>query len=79
MRIGIHTGDAIKEAEHFIGSTVHFAARVAGQAIGGEVLVSSAVYELVQASTPVVTFLEGREVELKGIAGRHRVYALAPA
>jgi len=44
------------------------------------VLVSSAVYELVHASTPAaVTFLEGREVELKGIAGRHRVYALAAA
>ena len=35
VRIGIHTGDAIKEAEHYIGSTVHFAARFAGQAIGG--------------------------------------------
>ena len=58
VRIGIHTGDAIKEAEQYIGSTVHFAARVAGQAIGGEVLVSSAVYELVHASTPAVMFLE---------------------
>ena len=78
MRIGVHTGDAIKEAEQYIGSTVHFAARVAGQAIGGEVLVSSAVYELVHASTPAVMFLEGREVELKGIAGPHRVYGSAP-
>ena len=79
VRIGVHTGDAIKDAGQYIGSTVHFAARVAGQAIGGEVLVSSAVYELVHASTPAVMFLEGREVELKGVAGRHRVYALAPA
>jgi adenylate cyclase len=78
VRIGIHTGDAIKEAEQYIGSAVHFAARVAGQAIGGEVLVSSAVYELVHASTPAVTFLEGRDVELKGIAGRQRVYAVTP-
>ena len=37
-----------QEAEQYFGSTVHFAARVAGQAIGGEVLVSSAVYELVR-------------------------------
>ena len=47
MRIGIHTGDAIKEAEHFFGTTVHYAARVASHAVGGEVLVSSAVRELV--------------------------------
>ena len=79
VRIGIHTGDAIKEAERFIGTTVHYAARVAAQAIGGEVLASSAVHELVQGATPGVTFLEGREVELKGIAGHQRVYALAPA
>src|SRR4029079_14281649 len=78
VRIGIHTGDAIKEAERFFGTTVHYAARVAGQALGGEVLVSSTVHELVR-STPGVVFFEGREVDLKGIAGRHRLYALAPA
>ena len=78
VRIGIHTGDAIKEAEHFYGTTVHYAARVASHALGGEVLVSSAVRELVLGSTPDVTFLEVREVELKGIAGRHRLYAIAP-
>lgn len=79
VRIGIHTGDAIKEAEHFYGTTVHYAARVASHALGGEVLVSSAVRELVLGSTPDVTFLEVREVDLKGIAGRHRLFAIAPS
>jgi class 3 adenylate cyclase len=79
VRIGIHTGDAVKEAEHFFGTTVHYAARVAGHALGGEVLVSSTVHELLVQSTPGVVVVEGREVELKGIAGRHRLYALAPA
>jgi class 3 adenylate cyclase len=78
VRIGIHTGDAMKEAERFFGTTVHYAARVADHALGGEVLVSSTVHELV-GSTPGVVFVEGREVDLKGIAGRHRLYALAPA
>jgi class 3 adenylate cyclase len=78
VRIGIHTGDAIKEAEHFFGTTVHYAARVASHALGGEVLVSSTVHELV-GSTPGIVFVEGREVDLKGIAGRQRLYALAPA
>ena len=41
VRIGIHTGDAIKEAEHFFGTTVHYAARVASHALGGEELVST--------------------------------------
>ena len=32
VRIGVHTGDALHEADHFFGTTVHYAARVAGQA-----------------------------------------------
>jgi class 3 adenylate cyclase len=76
VRIGIHTGDAIKDAEHFYGTTVHYAARVASHAVGGEVLVSSAVHLLLQ-STAELTFLPARDVELKGIPGQHRLYALA--
>jgi class 3 adenylate cyclase len=77
VRIGIHTGDAIEEAEHFYGTTVHCAARVASNALGGEVLVSSLVRELVAGGDSSVSFLEGREVELKGLEGQHRLYALA--
>ena len=76
VRIGIHTSDAIQDANHFFGTTVHYAARVASHAVGGEVLVSSLVRELV-ADGPNVTFLDGREVELKGLAGQHRLYAVA--
>ena len=78
VRVGIHTGDAIQEAEHFFGTTVHYAARVASHASGGEVLVSSLVRDLVAGGTSSVAFLEGREVELKGLEGQHRLYALAP-
>jgi adenylate cyclase len=79
VRIGIHTGDALQEAEHFFGTTVHYAARVASHAVGGEVLVSSLVRDLVAGATSNLSFLEGREVELKGLDGKHRLYALAPS
>jgi class 3 adenylate cyclase len=46
--------------------------------VGGEVLVSGAVRELVIGSSSDVDFLEAREVDLKGIEGRHRLYAVAP-
>jgi adenylate cyclase len=75
VRIGVHTGDALHEADHFFGTTVHYAARVASQALGGEVLVSNLVRELVAG--PGIEFLEGRDVELKGLEGSHRLYALA--
>jgi class 3 adenylate cyclase len=65
VRIGIHTGDALHDADHFYGTTVHYAARVASSALGGEVLVSNLVRELVAGSG--VSFRESREVELKGL------------
>ncbi|HEX5040322.1 MAG TPA: adenylate/guanylate cyclase domain-containing protein [Candidatus Limnocylindria bacterium] len=78
VRIGIHTGDALRDANQFFGTTVHCAARVASHAVGGEILVSSTVHDLVNGSTTAIVLLDGRDVELKGIAGRHRLYALAP-
>jgi class 3 adenylate cyclase len=74
IRIGVHTGDAIQEADRFFGTTVHYAARVASQALGGEVLVSNLVRELVANSG--VEFTESREVELKGLAGAQRLFAV---
>ena len=75
VRIGIHAGDALREADDFFGTTVHYAARVAGHALGGEILVSSVVRDLVAGGTEV-TFLEGRDVQLKGIEGSHRLFAV---
>jgi adenylate cyclase len=74
VRIGIHTGDVLHEADHFYGTTVHYAARVASNALGGEVLVSNLVRELVAGSG--VDFRESREVELKGLDGSHRLFAV---
>jgi class 3 adenylate cyclase len=50
VRIGVHTGDALHEADRFFGTTVNYAARVASHALGGEVLVSSLVHDLVAGS-----------------------------
>ena len=74
VRIGVHTGDALMDADHFYGTVVHYAARVASHALGGEVLVSNVVRELVAGSG--VAFLESREVELKGLEGLHRLFAV---
>ena len=76
VRIGIHTGDALHEADHFFGTTVNYAARVASQALGGEVLVSNLVHELVAGGGPGIDFLESRDVELKGLDGSHRLFAV---
>ncbi len=73
VRIGLHTGEAIREAEDFFGRNVILASRIANQAQGGEILVSSLLKELTQ-STGDIQFGEAREVEMKGLAGVTRVY-----
>ena len=68
VRIGLHTGEAIKEGEDFFGKTVILAARIASQAVGGQILVSSLLMALVESSGEF-QFRDGREVELKGLSG----------
>ncbi len=73
VRIGLHTGEAIKEGEDFFGKSVILAARIASQAIGGQILVSSLLKALVESSGEF-GFGDGREVELKGLSGTHQVF-----
>ncbi|MEE8346635.1 MAG: adenylate/guanylate cyclase domain-containing protein, partial [Dehalococcoidia bacterium] len=73
VRIGLHTGEAIKEDEDFFGRNVILAARIASQAGGGEILVSSLLKELAESAGDIA-FGDGREVELKGLAGTHRLF-----
>jgi len=77
VRIGLHAGEAIKDGDDFYGKNVILASRVAGKAAGGEILVSSLLRQLVESSVAADTFSEPRDVELKGLAGSHAVYAVA--
>ena len=76
VRIGLHTGEVIQDAGDFYGKNVNLAARIAEEAQGGEVLVSSLVKELTEAAGDIV-FGQEQEVELKGLSGRHRVFGVA--
>ena len=73
VRIGLHTGEAIKEGEDFFGKSVILAARIASQAQGEQILVSSLLKALVESSG-AFEFAEAREVELKGLAGLHQLH-----
>jgi class 3 adenylate cyclase len=73
VRIGLHTGEVIAEEGDFFGKNVILAARIAAQASGGEILVSDEL-RAAAGDGNVVAFDQGRELELKGLAGRHRVF-----
>jgi pimeloyl-ACP methyl ester carboxylesterase/class 3 adenylate cyclase len=75
VRMGLHSGEVIKEGEDFFGRNVILAARVAAQATGGEILVSSVLKSLVESAGDVL-FDEPRSAELKGLSGTHLMYPL---
>ncbi len=72
VRAGIHCGSVVPRGNDFFGTTVNTAARVAGQAIGGQTLVSSAVAEAL-GMTMTVPFADK---ELKGLPGTYHLSSL---
>ena len=75
IRIGLHTGEAMRSDEDFFGKNVILAARIAARARGDQILVSSLLHELV-VSAGEFQFGQERELELKGLTGRYRVFAV---
>jgi class 3 adenylate cyclase len=75
VRIGIHMGTLVRRGDDLFGRNVAMAARVAGQADGGEILISDSVREAVEA-TPDIQLSTPRVAELKGLRGSHNLYAV---
>jgi class 3 adenylate cyclase len=76
MRVGLHTGFVISGGEELYGRNVVLAARVAGCAHGGEVIVSASVKEYTETD-PNFRFEDRGERRFKGVLGEHVVYAVA--
>ena len=74
VRIGVHMGKSVRRGDDLFGRNVAMAARVAAQANGGEILVSSVVRDALIDQD--IAFDDGRTVELKGFSGSHRLYAV---
>jgi class 3 adenylate cyclase len=77
VRAGLHTGECEIADGKVAGVAVHTGARVAGQAGGGEVLVSSTVKDLVAGSG--IEFAERGAHQLKGIPGEWQLFAVGNA
>lgn len=74
IRAGIHTGECERHGDKLAGIAVHIAARIAGLAGPGEVMVSSTVRDLVAGSG--LTFEDRGEQSLRGIPGQWRIHAV---
>ncbi|OBJ12254.1 cyclase [Mycobacterium colombiense] len=75
VRIGIHMGRSVRRGDDLFGRNVAMAARVAAQAVGGEILVSQPVRDALSDSDGI-RFDDGRNVELKGFSGTYRLFAV---
>ncbi len=71
VRIGLHTGEAIRDADTFFGKTVIHAFRIADLAARDEILVSGHLQSLV--ADRGLQFGDEREVTLKGFTGVHPI------
>lgn len=75
IRVGVHSGFVIGDPEQLLGRNVVLASRIAGQAKGGEILVSSTAKEYTETD-PSFRFEEHGEYHFKGLLGEHVVYAV---
>ena len=77
VRIGIHMGRSVRRGDDLFGRNVAMAARVAAEAVGGQILVSEPVRDALRDCDDI-RFDEGRDVELKGFSGSYRLFAVEP-
>jgi predicted ATPase len=75
VRSGLHWGNVEHRDNDFFGTEVNRAARIAGVAYGGQVLLSQAVANRIEGMLPAGTqLLDLGDVRLKGMANPERVY-----
>jgi class 3 adenylate cyclase len=72
IRVGLHAGEYSVSGKELVGLAVHIGARVAAKARAGEVLVSSAVRDLMLQSD--IRFVDRGTHQLRGVLKRWRLY-----
>ena len=75
LRIGLHSGFVIANPDQPLGRNVVLASRIAAQAKGGEILVSSTLKQYTETD-PSFRFEPHGEYHFKGVLGEHAVYAV---
>jgi adenylate cyclase len=73
VRIGVHSGFVIANPDQLLGRNVVLASRIAAQAKGGEILVSSTLKQYTEGD-PSFHFEPHGEYHFKGVLGEHAVY-----
>jgi adenylate cyclase len=76
VRMGIHMGPSVRRGDDLFGLNVAMAARIAGHADGGEILISDVVREAV-GRVDGLEVAGAEVVEFKGFTGTYEVFPVA--
>jgi class 3 adenylate cyclase len=80
LRVGLHTGRPTLTAAGYVGVAVNMAARVCSAAHGGQILISRAARDAMDASLPAGVRLRDLGThELRGLPGREPLYLVEVA
>jgi predicted ATPase/class 3 adenylate cyclase len=77
VRMGLHTGEPTRHEDGYIGLDVHRAARIAGTASGGQIVLSEATTRLMGSLGPSVTLRDLGWHRLKDLTEAEHVFDLA--
>lgn len=80
VRMGLHTGEPVKDGEDYVGMDVHRAARVSSAGHGGQILLSETTRNLVQDELPQgVSLKDLGDHRLKDLPRLHRLFQVEAA
>jgi class 3 adenylate cyclase/tetratricopeptide (TPR) repeat protein len=76
VRIGLHTGEAIRAGSDFFGTSVDAAARIMAKAEGEQILVSDTLKSILGVAKDL-SFKDHKRVQLKGFTERWRLWEVS--
>ncbi|MDQ4144488.1 MAG: adenylate/guanylate cyclase domain-containing protein [Actinomycetota bacterium] len=78
VRIAVHAGEPLVEEDDLLGHDVNLTARLLDHCEPGEVVVSEAAKDLAARRLKKVAFGNERDVKVRGLAGRVRIFSVNP-
>ncbi|MDQ4095040.1 MAG: adenylate/guanylate cyclase domain-containing protein [Actinomycetota bacterium] len=78
VRVAVHAGEPLVEEDDLLGHDVNLTARLLDHCEPGEVVVSDAAQDLASRRLKKISFGNTREVKVRGLASRVRIFSVNP-
>lgn len=78
LRVAVHAGEPLVEQDDLLGHDVNLTARLLDSCVPGEIVVSEAAKELAGRRLKKISFGKEREVKVRGLTSKVRIYSVNP-